>query len=154
MSAITPRIEQVGYRKKRCKNDELPLGFGCVRKNEALLGFYKKRPGVRDVPRGVLKSATRRSARASQPALEVSVFAFARVRTTQNRGIARIRTLRGFAGGRVKRQRSGEVPRGVLDLAIGDERLPQRVRHFRTQHRSKPQNGSSSTRSVPARSEW
>ena len=105
------------------------------------------------MPRGVLKCATRRSARASQPALEVSVFAFARVLTTQNRGIARIRTLRGSAGGRVKRQRSGEVPLRVLNLAIGDERFPQRVRHFRTQHRSKPQNGSSSTRSVPARSE-
>ena len=106
---------------------------------------------MRDVPRGVLKSATRRAARASQPALEVSVSAFARVRATQNRRIARIRTLRGSAGGRVKRQRSGEVPRRVLDSAIGDERFPQRVRHFRTQHRSKPQNGSSSTRSVPAR---
>ena len=97
---------------------------------------------MRDVPRGVLKSATRRAVRASQPALEVSVSAFARVRATQNRRIAR---------SRVKRQRSGEVPRRVLDLAIGDERFPQRVRHFRTQHRSKPQNGSSSTRSVPAR---
>ena len=108
---------------------------------------------MRDVPRGVLKSATRRAVRASQPALEVSVSAFARVRATQNRRIARIRTLRGSGGGRVKRQRSGEVPRRVLDSAIGDERFPQRVRHFRTQHRSKPQNGSSSTRSVPARSE-
>ena len=79
---------------------------------------------MRDVPRGVLKSATRRAARASQPALEVSVSAFARVRATQNRRIARIRTLRGSGGGRIKRQRSGEVARRVLDLAIGVERFP------------------------------
>ena len=153
MSAITPSLERVGYRRYGDVRYAHPRGdvgdFAWAAKERIPTCLWQKRPGVRDVPRGVLKSATRRSARASQPALEVSVFAFARVRTTQNRGIARIRTLRGPAGGRVRRQRSGEVPRRVLDLAIGDERFPQRTRHFWTQHRVNAQNGRFSTRCIP-----